>query len=83
MNGQANFDQKMTTLAGVCGGALSWVLGNIEVLTRVVSFLGTVCGATVALISLVQTLRRLRRQDRERRAPFMVPPDIDDDLPLP
>jgi hypothetical protein len=79
----ANLDQKVTTAAGIGGGAVSWVLGNLEVLTELVSFLGAVCGALVAFVSLCLKLSEWRRRRRERVAPIEEPPDVDDRIPLP
>lgn len=82
----AILDTKLTTAAGICSGVVSWILGNIELFTKLGSLIGALAGALLAVLSLwirFANWRRRRREERERwPRGCNEPRDVDDDIPL-
>ena len=61
----ASIDEKnpiFTTFAGVVGGAASFIMPFLDHVAHVAQILGTIAGATIAVISLIIKIRHWRNR---------------------
>lgn len=73
----AQIDEKnplFTTLAGVTGGAASLIMPFLDTVAHVAQIIGTMAGATIAVMSLVVKIRHWRNRP-------ITPPREEDFLP--